>query len=1112
MAKVTHPATLQQLNGPGGNWWDAYPDAPVAPGGNKGSAGDGPWTKYGSGGANPWDSAPIVRGAGVPAGVALGPPAPEFQYKGPQAGANLTGTELENALKRHQLKTADRGAPPTGYRFTPDGKSLEPIPGGPSAPATTLIPNSNVHGADYLKTIPGSIASVVKGVASGNVMLPANALKVPYWQQVLQHTLNYDPDFNAADFNTRARTRQDYATGKMGINITALNTALGHAGEVLNDVNALNNSGGLLGTSIWNPIANKYLEMSGDPRITNFNNDTMAFGGELGKVFSGGTQGGEQERQEWRSSVPLNGSPDQQVGVLTHDAKLLRSRLDAINDQYRRGMGHTADISDLLDPHARQVYQQLLGSNPGNAPQPSGGNDSPPVGGAPGGGTPPGGTPPGWQGPSGSGDQVSLATGPSRLVDDPKASALVDSLIRRGAGADEINAAITPLGYPAVDPARVLQWQTFLKRNPNFKGQAGGGVQYKVPTTAWQRFTASPTGTGIYAGIDAALGGTADEISGTVNSIVNGVPLSQSIADANARKQLAFSTNHKAALTGNLVGGTLGYFGAGELLGGTALATGLGRAAPYVGSAAYGALSGAGQDNAHRIGGAAIGAIGGAAGQGLGELAAIPVGAAVRALNRTAPVQAMRRMFGRGISTPSPLSAGQDAALRAINVAGPDSIRGALTEAQSLGVPMSLADTSPQLSTLAGAAVRRSPNAAAYAEGQLIPRNRGQINRFGAAVKRDLGPVANIPQTSADLTAQARAAAAPLYDQAYAAPGASSVNLDDLMTRPSMKAGLQRAYGIAAEEGRDPTSLGFDLNDQGEVVLNRVPSFQTLDYVKRGLDDTLEPHRNPITGKLALNEATGAINRTKNTLLSRMDAVNPAYAQARATYAGPVHARDALARGQDAFSLSSDELAMQVAGQSPEHLAQMQAGFRSEMMNRANAVRDVSNPFEATLGSPEARAQVDAIYPGNPGNARLFRQRDLEQGLQRTTTDILGNSKTAQRQIADQAFEGSPLPSLAIDATLMAHGGVPIASIARGVARGKLGDALQLGLGKRAIRKADELAPLLLNIDPAAASQTLEDLIRQGADLQAYRLASRPVKPLGMFGSGLGTSLATRPY
>lgn len=177
--------------------------------------------------------------------------------------------------------------------------------------------------------------------------------------------------------------------------------------------------------------------------------------------------------------------------------------------------------------------------------------------------------------------------------------------------------------------------------------------------------------------------------------------------------------------------------------------------------------------------------------------------------------------------------------------------------------------------------------------------------------------------------------------------------------------------------------------------------------------------------------------------------------------------------------------------------------------NRAGNLRDSTNPWEAALGSPNARARVDALYPGNTGNADLFRARDLEGQMAGTSTRIIGNSKTAQRGIADQAFEGSPIPAMAMDAALAAHGAVPVASIARKLGQGKLSDMVTMGIGGRAVRKADELAPLLLNPDPAASSATIDDLVRQELERRAYVAASRP-RRAGMFGAGIGLTAAQR--
>ena len=995
----------------------------------------------------------------------------------------------------------------------------------------TMTPNSDLHGDAYLqKFVPPNMWNTVKAYARGDLGSRSGGLSTSMLP-IIQYAMNYDPTTSGTNFPARVKMQSDLAgsaPNTAGGSLRSMEQMLLHGNDLLNGGQSLNNFGpGIIGSAA-NSVRTMYDQAYHDPTLSAYNQDVLNYAPESQKGVAG-TAGVGPEREGRAASFAPSAPQASRVAALQSDAQMAYQRMGAVNDQYHRIMGR--DITDQLSPAARAAYDNIMaggydkngnalfpakgyvpgsilaqggGAGPGNPGNPSapgnpgtpGGFNSNPLASLPGDGS---GSPMG-----------SLATTPTRLVDDPKAGALINALVRRGAGADEINSALTPLGYPPVDAGAVTQWQSFLKSNPGFKGLAGGGAQRPVATSLYNRVAGSPVGTGIGAGIDAALGGTTDEIAGGVNSLLTGKPLGASIAEQNAAKQAAFAANPKATTVGDLLGGTLGYVGAGKLLGGTALAAGLGRAAPYAGAAAFGAASGAGQDNNNRLGGAVGGAVGGLVGAGIGAAAAVPVGA----IARTRPVQALGRMFGRGLDVAPMPTPAQSSALSAINIAGPDAVRSSLADASNLGVPMSLADTSPNLRELAGAAVRRSPTASGFAEDALLSRNRGQIDRFGSAVTRDLGPISNIPQTSADLAAQAKTTAAPLYAKAYSNPGASSVDLSDLTSKPSYQAGLSQAHNIALEDGVDPTSLGFDLDGQGNVTLNRTPSFQTLDYIKQGMDATLEPHRNLLTGKLDLTPATKPINDTKNTLLSRMDAVNPDYAAARAAYAGPMQSRDALTRGQDAFGLSPDELGMQVQGQSPEQLGQMQTGFRSQLMTNANGIRDAGNPFDAasTLGNPNARARLDALYPNNPGNANLLQQRDLEGQLQQTSNAILGNSKTAQRGIADKAFDMSAIPAAAIDAATIYHGGVPLATAARyglrTVANSAIGSAVKGQLAQSAIAKADDLAPMLLNTDPSASAATVDDLIKQQAAYQAYVNASRPTAPFRMFGAGIGAGVA----
>lgn len=399
-----------------------------------------------------------------------------------------------------------------------------------------------------------------------------------------------------------------------------------------------------------------------------------------------------------------------------------------------------------------------------------------------------------------------------------------------------------------------------------------------------------------------------------------------------------------------------------------------------------------------------------------------------------------------------------------------------LSEAQGLGLPATLADATPELRALAGSAVRRSPTAAGVAENTLQSRARGQIDRLGNAVERDFGPTANVPATADALTAEARARAGPLYDAAYANPARTSPVIEDMLNRPAGRQAMSRAQTIAANEGRDPRSMGFDLDAEGNTVFTQTPSPQTLDYVKRGLDDVVESHRDPVTGRLNLDEAGRAVQGVQRGFRTEATRLNPDYGEALAAYAGPASQRSALQQGQKAINTPSDVMRQAIEGLNPAETQQYALGHRSGIMDQAERVRLSTNPWEGAFGSPEAQARLGVSHPN--GNATRFgRQYDLERNMARTNNEVMGGSQTAGRVIADQQFEGGMIPGMVADAAGgMAFGAPPVAT-ALNIAKRLPGDLLKMGVGKKAVEKADALAPMLLNSSPQETSAMLADLL-----------------------------------
>lgn len=267
------------------------------------------------------------------------------------------------------------------------------------------------------------------------------------------------------------------------------------------------------------------------------------------------------------------------------------------------------------------------------------------------------------------------------------------------------------------------------------------------------------------------------------------------------------------ASTGNAIGLTIGEIG-GSILGTKGLGA-IGRAT--AGRAVPSLLGGAGRAQFARDLGTDIAYSGiYGANQGYDPLMSAGIGGAASLAGR-----GLGRFAGN-LRTSDPLNAGQRSVLNAIPEQ--EAINTGLRQAQELGLPMSLADISPEVSSLTGAAIRRNPTVAGQARDALQRRNLGQIDRFRSAVSDTLGPLDNVPQRADDIVARARQQAGPLYDQAYATPVPSTPELDSLLNTPFGRQAIGRSRTIAANERRSPTELGFAEDASGNVVLNPVPN------------------------------------------------------------------------------------------------------------------------------------------------------------------------------------------------------------------------------------------------------------------------------------------------
>lgn len=239
-----------------------------------------------------------------------------------------------------------------------------------AAQALTAAAQSGKTGQDLLSSLPPAQQAQVKALAEGRLPFPSGmALKTPYWQNLIGVVAQYDPSFNAQDYNARNRTRLDFTSGASAKSMTALSTAINHGEEVLKTGAALGNVQIPLVGNAFNALKNTASAASGDPAVGNFKSAAQTYLTEVAKVLQGGPP---HEGELNRAQQVLNdaNSPAQIQGAVKTISQLLMGRFGPLIDQYNQGMGTVNTTPPSIKPSVWAAFQRQLGGQS----VPSGGN------------------------------------------------------------------------------------------------------------------------------------------------------------------------------------------------------------------------------------------------------------------------------------------------------------------------------------------------------------------------------------------------------------------------------------------------------------------------------------------------------------------------------------------------------------------------------------------------------------------------------------------------------------------------------------------------------------------------------------------------------------------
>lgn len=261
----------------------------------------------------------------------------------------------------------ENGLPLHGF-IDPYNQSVKTPAGMPAAPAG---PTADLTGEQYLSTLDPGRANQIKAIVEGRMGPPSGmALKSPQIQALMRQAAQYEPGFDLTKWGARAATAKDFASGKASQNITAFNTAISHLDTLDKAIDKLGNRS----MPFYNKMSGMAQEQI-DPQyaasLKQFRTAKTAVADELTRAFRG-AGGNVHDIVQWEKAINEADSPEALHAAVKQATELLRGRIEALGDQYNRGMSTSRAAPELLSKKAQIALARLSGE-----PEPKGAEGAP---------------------------------------------------------------------------------------------------------------------------------------------------------------------------------------------------------------------------------------------------------------------------------------------------------------------------------------------------------------------------------------------------------------------------------------------------------------------------------------------------------------------------------------------------------------------------------------------------------------------------------------------------------------------------------------------------------------------------------------------------------------
>ena len=557
-----------------------------------------------------------------------------------------------------------------------------------------------------------------------------------------------------------------------------------------------------------------------------------------------------------------------------------------------------------------------------------------------------------------------------------------------------------------------------------------------------------------------------------------------------------------------------GSWGVGTL-GGTAL-TPAARAATTLGKIAAGGATGAGvgavsgfshtndeslgQDLAATGIGTAIGAPIGAGGAAIGDRVVAPV------------VNWVARKFSPEAADSQAVKVIADRMRQDANAGGPSAndMLDLLTAAGAERKPQTLADVAGEnVKGLTGRIAREPGEGKQIIAKALNERDVGAGSRLAEDVNAGISGGGSAHDTIEAMMQARSAAAQPRYAEAFQRQQVWSPRLQEFLEDPVMRQGLRRGMeleridSVTHRRPFDPTTLGVDLDQEGNVALRTVPNMRVLDAGKRGLDAMIADERNPMTGRLSQRGVT--LDQFRRGYLGELDDLDTSgnYAAARQSWAGPSASMDAVRAGQAILQKNPEEIAAEVDRLHPGDQEFYRLGAADAIKEKLARTGMGGDESKRIIGNEFTQRQIRPLFQSQKEYDRFINGVTAENRMFETRHNTLGGSHTAGRAAEDSPGGGAALGHAV-------RGGLALSEGAPGAAT--LSFAKALGALSRGESPAVNAAAARILTEPATSPTLYSNLVRLLAAQQPKGQTPMASTPLASVLASSYPQLTSLPY